>query len=54
MKRIKDNNLLKSVPESTTIQGVLDALYPCLFESKTEAKYFLCILGDALLKKNTN
>lgn len=54
MRRIKDNNLLKSVPESSTIQYVLDSLYPCLFETKTEVKYFLCILGDNIFKKNTD
>jgi hypothetical protein len=54
MKRIKDNSLLKSIPESATIQGVLDLLYPTVFTSKTEAKYFLAILGDNIFKKNTN
>ena len=54
MKRIKECNILKSIPESDTIQFVLDLLYPAFFASKNEAKYFLCILGDALLKKNTN
>jgi len=54
MKKIKENNLLKSVPESETIQMVLDALYPSLFATKAEAKYFLCILGDSIFKKNTD
>ena len=53
MKRIKENNLLKSVPESVTIQNVLDILYPTLFSKKAEAKYFLTILGDNIFKKNT-
>ena len=51
MKRIKDNNILKSVPESDTIQHVLDLLYPLFFSSKNEAKHFLTILGDSILKK---
>ena len=54
MKRIKETPILKSVPESDTIQFVLDLLYPAFFASKTEAKYFLCILGDSILKKDTN
>ena len=54
MKRIKDNSLLKSIPESFTIQYVLDLLYPVFFQSKLEAKYFLTILGDNILKKNSN
>lgn len=52
MKRIKENHILKSVPESETIQCVLDALYPAIFETKADAKYFLCVLGDNMLKKN--
>jgi len=52
MKRIKTNNLLKSIPNSDTIQHVIELFYPALFSSKTEVKYFLTILGDNLLKKN--
>lgn len=54
MKRIKDNSLLKSVPESKTIQRVLDYLYPALFETKQDAKYFLTIIGDGLFRKNSD
>ena len=52
MKRIKENNLLKSVPESNTIQHILDLLHPTLFSTRAEAKYFLTILGDNIFKKN--
>ncbi len=52
MKNIRENNLLKTVPESETIQLVLDALYPAIFETKNEAKYFLAILGDNIFKKS--
>ena len=54
MKRIKENSLLASIPESDTIQFVLDILSPLLFTNRTEAKYFLTILGDNILRKNTN
>ena len=54
MKRIKQNKLLKSIPESETIQFVLDNLCPAIFASKIEAKYFLTILGDNILKKHAN
>lgn len=54
MKRIKDSILLKSIPESYTIQFVLDLLYPTIFSTKIEAKYFLTIIGDNILKKNSN
>ena len=51
MKRIKENHLLKSIPESETIQCVLDALVPGVFTEKAAAKYFLTVIGDNLLKK---
>lgn len=52
MKRIKENVLYKTIPNSETIQHVLDLFYPLLFQTKTEAKFFLTVLGDNLLKKN--
>lgn len=51
MKKIKENNLLTSVPESDTIQFVLDTLCPAFFDTRDEAKYFLCVLGDNILRK---
>lgn len=54
MKRIKENSLLQSIPESDTIQNVLDVLCPALFSKRSEAKYFLTILGDNILRKNTD
>jgi hypothetical protein len=54
MKRIRENSLIKSIPESETIQFVIDSLCPLLFKSRTEAKYFLTILGDNIQRKNAN
>jgi hypothetical protein len=54
LKRIKDNNLLKSIPHTHTIQTVLNLLYPAIFSNKNEAKYFLTILGDNIFKKNSH
>uniref|UniRef100_A0A6C0K0U2 Uncharacterized protein n=1 Tax=viral metagenome TaxID=1070528 RepID=A0A6C0K0U2_9ZZZZ len=54
MKRIKENILLKSVPESYTIQNVLSVLHPTIFSTRTEAKYFLTIIGDNIFKKNSH
>jgi hypothetical protein len=51
MKRVKDSNPLKSIPESGTIQSVLDLLCPAIFATKPAAKYFLSVIGDHLLKK---
>lgn len=54
MKRIKDTSLITSIPESITIQTVIDSIYPSLFSTRNEAKYFLTILGDNIHRKNTN
>ena len=52
LRKIKDNVLTKSVPESETIQRVLRLLYPSIFSRKSEAKYFLTIIGDNIQKKH--
>lgn len=54
MKRIRENSLIQTIPESETIQAVLDALCPSIFSTRNEAKYFLTILGDNIRRKNTN
>jgi hypothetical protein len=51
IKQIKDRSLLKSIPETYTIQNVLGFLNT-IFETKTETKYFLTVIGDCILKKN--
>jgi len=53
MKRIRENNITATIPESETIQLVIDSLCPTIFASRVEAKYFLTILGDNLFRKNT-
>ena len=50
LKRIKDNKLTKTIPESDTIQYVLNTF----ITPKSETKYFLTVLGDNILKKNPN
>lgn len=54
IKKIKERDLLTSIPESETIQCVLNALTPFVFKNKDSAKYFLTVIGDILLKKNTH
>jgi hypothetical protein len=53
IKQIKSRSLWKSIPESITIQNVLNLLYPSIFSCKDHAKYFLTLIGDNILKKNT-
>jgi hypothetical protein len=50
LKRIKENKLTKTIPESETIQHVLNSF----ITTKPETKYFLTVLGDNILKKNLN
>jgi len=52
IRQIKDRTLFKSVPETYTIQNVLGFLQT-IFDTKSEAKYFLTIIGDCILKKNS-
>lgn len=54
VKRIRERDLLKSIPESKTIQNVINLIYPSIFKNKEYAKYFLTIIGDIILKKNQN
>lgn len=54
MKLIKEKNIFDIIPESHTIQYVINQITPLLLQTKNEAKYFLTILGDNILKKNTN
>ena len=54
LKRIKETHLTQNIPESQTIQMVIDLLYPTIFQNKKECKYFLSILGDNIFRKNQN
>lgn len=53
IKQIKERSLFKSIPETYTIQNVLGFLLN-IFPSKNDVKYFLTIIGDCILKKNTD
>jgi hypothetical protein len=54
IKQIRDRSLFSSIPETDTIQNVLNDIYPTFFTSKNSAKYFLTVIGDNILKKNAN
>ena len=54
IKNIRENNINIAIPESDTIQSVISLFYPSLFATKHEAQYFLTIIGDNLLKKESN
>ena len=53
MKRIREQTIFQLIPESYTIQYILTQFTSILFKTKEEAKYFLTVLGDNILKKKT-
>lgn len=53
LKKIKERDIFTCIPESETIQNVINKLYPMIFSSKEKAKYFLTIIGDVVLKKTS-
>ena len=53
IRQIKDRSVLATTPNTTTIQRVLNAIYPSFFPSKNAAKYFMTVVGDNVLKKQT-
>jgi hypothetical protein len=53
LKQIKNISLFSSIPKIQTIQNILSFL-TLFFISEEESIYFLCVLGDCILKKNNN
>jgi hypothetical protein len=51
LKRIREKTPLSAIPESGTIQFVLNALCPTFFATRNQAKYFLTIIGDNIMVK---
>jgi hypothetical protein len=50
LKQIRDKSPLNAIPESATIQYVIDSLHPVIFSTKNHAKYFLTLIGDCIFK----
>lgn len=51
LKKIKTQKNI-SIPSSKTIQNMLNTIYPSIFLSKNEAKYFLTFIGDCIFNKD--
>tara|TARA_B100000963_G_scaffold359788_1_gene388189 strand:+ start:1892 stop:3397 length:1506 start_codon:yes stop_codon:yes gene_type:complete len=49
---IKIKKLLSSIPESQTIQNMINFFTPILFTNKEKVKYFFAIIGDNILGKS--
>ena len=54
IKQIKERNMLKNIPESTTIQQVIGMLTATICQDKAHAKYFLTVVGDNILNKTAD
>ena len=52
IKKSKEQDIKNNIPDSETIQLILNFLCPNIFKSKIEAKYFLILLGDVINGKN--
>ena len=53
VKLIREKEIFHSIPESSTIQYILNFLQSTFFKTREQAKYFLTCMGDSILKKNT-
>ena len=51
IKKIKEKSIINCIPESNTIQEILNYFTNYIFSDKTSTKYFLTIIGDIILKK---
>ncbi len=55
LKEIKEkNSIYDNIPESETIQEIINFLTPTIFPNKEYSKYFLITIGDIILKKYNN
>lgn len=54
MKRIKDRDLFTSTPNTETIQKVINMFKTYFNMNKETTKYYLCAIGDIMMKKNNN
>ena len=53
IKKLKDLSISNVIPDTNTIQSCINILLQ-EFSYKDECKYFLCIIGDIINKKNDN
>ena len=52
IKLIRERDIFSSIPESQTIQHILNFLTSSFFKTKDQSKYFLTCMGDSILKRN--
>jgi len=54
IERIKKNELFYTIPESITIQNMIQFFHPMFFKTKEDTKHFFATIGDCLLEKSGN
>ena len=52
IKLIREKDIFSSIPESQTIQHILNFLTSSFFKTKDQSKYFLTCMGDSILKRD--
>ena len=53
IEKIKKNNIKCTIPESYTVQYVINFFTPTLFTTKEDVKHLMAIIGDNILNKQT-
>ena len=53
VEHIKKRSIFKTIPESYTVQLVINFFTPMLFNTKEEVKHFLACIGDSILNKKS-
>ena len=51
VEEIKKRSIFSTIPESTTVQNIINFFCPIIIETKEETKYFFSIIGDMILNK---
>ena len=51
IKKIKEQHLFNTIPESATVQFVINFFTPTLFDTKEDVKHFMALIGDNILNK---
>jgi hypothetical protein len=54
MKQVREKSPFTAIPESETIQFVINGIYPSIFQTRNNAKYFLTIIGECIMNDNNS
>ena len=54
IEEIKKRSIFSTIPESSTVQNIINFFCPIIIKTKEETKYFFSIIGDIILNKFTS